>query len=98
LVFSVVGSFEGERWRSGELSLRWRLSMGFKTLGMMIRRWSRRHSWTPLTNGWETQMRDLEGHDGEEVGLGGNMFTVIVRWVMTVCFVIISQMIPHKIP
>jgi hypothetical protein len=43
-------------------------------------------------------MRDLEGHDGEEVGLGGNMFTVIVRWVMTVCFVIISQMIPHKIP
>jgi hypothetical protein len=50
------------------------LSVDFKTLGMMIRSWRRRHSWTPLSNGWKTQASDLQSHVGEEVGLGGNMF------------------------
>jgi hypothetical protein len=51
-----------------------------------------------LSSGWETQVSDLEGYVGEEVGLGGDMFTAIVRWVMTVCSVIISLIIPHTMP
>jgi hypothetical protein len=85
LCFAPVGLFEDERWKSGELSLRQRLIVDFKTLGMMIRSWSRRHSWTHLSNGLGTQVYNLRGHVGEEVGLGGDMFTAIVRWAMTVC-------------
>jgi hypothetical protein len=43
-------------------------TVDFKTLGMMIRSWSKRHSWTPLNKGWKTQMSDLQGHVGEELG------------------------------
>jgi hypothetical protein len=41
---------------------------------------------------------DLQSHVGEEVGLGGNMFTAIVRWVTTVYSVIIFLIILHTIP